>query len=225
MFVIDHMTKNPVTITKDVKISKALDMMAKGDFHRLPVVDENGKLVGLVTEGLIRNSSGAKYTALSIYELNYLLSRTTVEDIMIKDVKTIKADVFLEEAAQEMLDAGINVLPVVDDDNKVIGIITEKDIFTTFIDLLGLHHQGTRFVIVCEDKPGVFAKCTDLFAKNDANVESLAIYHTNEGAQVVVKATGEISVEDMTKILEENGFEISNIVQTKKDGTIQRYEA
>ncbi len=223
MYVKDHMTKNPVTITKDITISKALDMMAKGNFHRLPVVDGNGKLIGLVTEGLIRNSSGAKYTSLSIYELNYLLSRTKVEDIMIQDVKTITADVFLEEAAQKMLQGSINVLPVIDENEKVVGIITEKDIFTTFIDLLGLTKQGTRFVIKCPDHPGVFAKCTKLFADEDANLENLAVYHSERGVEVVVKATGEVSVEKMTDVLVEAGFEVVDVVQTKADGTIQRY--
>ena len=77
MYVKDHMTREPVTITKDVKISKAVDIMSKGHFHRLPIVDDSGKLVGLVTGGLVTEKSGANATSLSIYELNYLLSKTS----------------------------------------------------------------------------------------------------------------------------------------------------
>ena len=132
MYVKDHMTRDPYTITKDVVISKAVEIMRKNHFHRLPVVDEQGKLIGLVTGGLVEEKSGANTTALSIYELNYLLSKTRVSDIMIKDVKTISQDVFVEVAAQTMLDNEISVLPVVDDKGSSgstgIGIIDEAAI-------------------------------------------------------------------------------------------------
>ena len=75
MYVKDHMTRNPQTVTKDVSISKAVEIMGRNNFHRLPVVDENGALIGLVTQGVVEESSGAQSTSLSIFELNYLLSK------------------------------------------------------------------------------------------------------------------------------------------------------
>ncbi len=218
MFVKDHMTWDPYTITKDTPISKALEIMDSKGFHRLPVVDKDGKLIGLITTGLISGATGSSYTSLSIYELNYLLSRTKASDIMIKNVKTIGPDVLLEEAASKMIDNTINVLPVVDENNKVIGIITEKDIFQAFIELMGYKKQGTRFVIRCDDHPGAFVECARLFAQENANVENLAIYHNDRGTEVVVKATGEVSVERMTEVLREGGYEVTSIVQTKKAG-------
>ncbi|HCK87361.1 MAG TPA: hypothetical protein DHW39_00975 [Erysipelotrichaceae bacterium] len=219
MYVKDHMTKNPITITPDTTVLKALEIMGRNHFHRLPVTDEKGKLVGLVTEGLVNESSGKNSTSLSVYELNYLLSRTKAEDIMIKDVTTASPDIFLEEAAALMIEKSINVLPVIDDDRTVIGIITEKDMFQAFIELMGYHHQGTKFVIVCEDKPGVFAKLSGLFAANNANLESCAVYHNDErGTEVVIKATGEISVESMTAILKDEGFNVTRVIQTTKEG-------
>lgn len=223
MYVKDHMTKNPVTVTKDVVLSKAVEIMAKGGFHRLPVVNAGGKLIGLVTAGLVTESSGSASTSLSIYELNYLLSRTTVEDIMIRDVKTIAPDVFLEEAAQKMIDNKISVLPVVDEEEKVIGVITEKDIFQAFVDLTGYNTAGTRFVVACEDKPGVFSKVAELFAQEDANLENLAVYHTERGVEVEIKATGEVSVERMTKVLTDAGFELHDVFQRLKDGSVKHY--
>ena len=180
MYVKDHMTKNPYTITKDVVISKAVEIMRKNHFHRLPVVDDQGKLIGLVTGGLVEEKSGASSTSLSIYELNYLLSKTQVQDIMIKDVKTISEDVFVEAAAQTMLENEISVLPVVDDKNKVIGIITDKDIFQAFVELLGYRHQGTRFIFSATDTPGEFAPMAKCFGDNNANLDSLAVYHTKD---------------------------------------------
>ena len=200
--------------------------MRKNDFHRLPVTDADGKLVGLITGGLVEEQSGQKNTSLSIFELNYLLSRTTVSDIMITDVKTVAADVFLEEAAQLMIDNEIAVLPVVDDGGRVTGIITEKDIFQAFNDLLGHRHRGTRFVIQCEDHPGFLVGVTKCFADNDANLESLAVYHSaTRGTELVLKATGGISVESMTDILKDAGYTITGIAQTTEDGTVKHYPA
>ena len=221
MYVKDHMTKNPITITPETTISKSLDLMARNHFHRLPVTDESGKLIGLITEGLVSESTGRNQTSLDMFQLNYLLSRTKAKDIMIKDVTTIGPDVFLEEAAGEMLKAGISVLPVVDKENKVIGIITEKDIFQAFIDLMGLNAQGTKFVIKCEDRPGVFVQIAKCFADEDANLESLAVYHSEErGTEVVIKATGEVSVEEMTEVLKNAGFSPEYVIQTSKEGKV-----
>ena len=227
MYVKDHMTPNPYTITKDVVISKAIEIMRKNHFHRLPIVDEQGKLTGLLTGGLVEEQSGANSTSLSIYELNYLLSKTKVADIMIKgkDVKTISQDVFVEVAAQAMLDNEISCLPVVDEDNKVIGIITDKDIFQAFIELLGLKKQGTRFIFGATDTPGEFAPMAKLFGDNNANLDSLAVYHTKDrGAEIVVKASGAIPVEDMAQILVDAGFDLKGIVQTTKFGTVKNFE-
>ena len=219
MYVKDHMTKKPVTVTPDTSVSTVLDIMQKGHFHRVPVVDENGELKGLITEGVVTEASGQNTTSLSIFELNYLLSRTSVADIMIKNVKTVTEDQFVEQAAQVMLDAGINALPVVDEAN------TEKDIFKTFVDLLGLKHQGTKFVIKMENKPGLLAKAAKLLADNDANVEALGVYQNDErGAEFFVKATGAIEVEAMTKILKENDMNVVAIVQTTNEGNTVFYD-
>ena len=225
MYVKDHMTPNPYTITKDVVISKAVEIMRKHHFHRLPIVDEGGKLIGLVTGGLVEEQSGSNSTSLSIYELNYLLSKTQVKDIMIKDVKTISQDEFVEIAAQKMLDNEISCLPVVDDKDKVIGIITDKDIFQAFIELLGHKKQGTRFIFAATDTPGEFAPMAKLFGDNNANLDSLAVYHTKDrGAEIVVKASGAIPVEEMAQILVDAGFDLKGIVQTTKFGTVKNFE-
>ncbi len=224
MYVKDHMTKNPYTITEDTVISKALEIMQSHNFHRLPVVDGDGRLIGLVTGGLVKEKSGMQSTSLSIYELNYLLAKTQVKEIMIRDVQTTGADVFLEEAAQSMIDHGIAVLPVVDSSDHVIGIITEKDIFQAFNDLMGYQKQGSRFVINVDDKPGVMIGIGQLFADNDANLESIAVYRSEErGTEIVVKATGEIETDAMIRILLDAGYNVTNVVQTTFERTTKHY--
>ncbi len=224
MYVKDHMSRNPFTVSEDTFISKAIEIMRRNNFHRLPVVDSKNRMTGLITEGLIEEGSGSRITSLSIYELNYLLSRTRVSDIMIKDVKTISPDVLLEEAAQKMLDEGVSVLPVVDDKGELVGIITEKDIFRALTELMGYKKQGTRFIVACEDHPGVAAGLAKLFSDNDANMIALAVYHSEErGTELVVKATGEISVESMSKIILDAGYKLTDVVQTTMEGEVKHY--
>ncbi len=221
MYVKDHMTLDPITIDPDVTLLKALEIMGKNHFHRLPVV-KDGRLVGLITEGLVNENSGKENTSLSIYELNYLLSRTYAKDIMITDVRTVSPDAWIEDSAEIMLQNEINVLPVVDGDKKVVGIITEKDLFKAFLKLTGYRKQGTRFVIKVEDKPGEFAKICKLFADNDANLENIGVYHSKvRGVETVVRATGEVSVEKMTEVLKDAGFEVVNVWQTKAEDAVK----
>ncbi|MBR2825585.1 MAG: CBS domain-containing protein [Solobacterium sp.] len=211
MYVKDHMTPSPYCIFPNTSVSKAIDILEQKDFRRLPVIDENEKLIGLVTEERISDSSGAQSTALDIYELNYLLSRTMVSDIMIKDVITIGPDALLEEAANTMLQKKVNALPVVDENNKVIGIITERDIFKAFIDLLGFNEEGTRFVInMKEDRPGEFERVSNLFSSNNVNLKNFAVYHNERGIEVVIIVSGDC--EFMKDILEkEEGWKVTEV--------------
>lgn len=217
MYVKDYMTADPITIDPDVTLSKALEIMGKNHFHRLPVV-RDGVLVGLVTEGLVNDHSGKNSTSLSIYELNYLLARTYASDIMITDVRTVSPDAWIEEAAEIMLHNSVNVLPVVDHEKHVVGIITEKDLFKAFLHLTGYRHRGTRFVVKLPDRPGEFQKVCALFEQEDANLENIGVYHSKErGVEVVIRATGEVSVEKMTEVLKNAGIEVVNVWQTKPE--------
>lgn len=209
MYVKDSMTINPYCISSDTNISEALDIMSANDFHRLPVVDSNGKLVGLVTEGIIAESSPSKATSLSIYELNYLLSKTKVDSIMIKDVKTISPDDLVEEAASKMRKYSIGCLPVVEND-KVVGIITYNDIFDAFVNLLGYSVQGSRYVILInEDKPGIIASIAKCFADNGVSIENVSTFRGSRGVEIIV-VTENKDIEKMKKVLSDSGFNVTD---------------
>ena len=115
MSVKDFMTRKVVYISPDTTIAHAADLMREQDLHRLPVI-ENDKLVGLVTEGTIAEASPSKATSLSIYEMNYLLNKTKVKDVMIKNVITVSAYASLEDATYLMYKNKVGILPVVDND-------------------------------------------------------------------------------------------------------------
>ncbi len=129
--VKDWMTPDPIIIDPRTTLPEAARLMKECSIRRLPVV-EDGRLVGIVTLGDIREASPSNATALSIYELNYLLSRLTIGEIMTREPISIAPDTSIEAAARLMLERKIGGLPVVDA-GKVVGIITESDIFRLLV--------------------------------------------------------------------------------------------
>lgn len=210
MYVRNRMTSNPYCISKDTAISTALDIMADRNFHRLPVV-EGKHLIGLVTEGTISEHTPSKATSLSIYELNYLLSKTKVDTIMIKNVITIGPDALLEEAAVLMRKHSVGCLVVLEND-EVVGIITHNDIFDAFVDLLGYYEPGVRYVIeVTEDKPGILADLAQCFFDQSATITNLAVYHYPEAVDVVIRARN-AEPKAMQQVLATKGFKVVSIM-------------
>lgn len=122
------MTKDVITIGVDTTLPEAHKLMTEHSIRRLPVI-ENGRLVGIVTRGDVREAEPSDATSLSIWEINYLLAKLRVEKIMTRQPVTISPEATIGEAAKLMLEKKISGLPVVDNQNQVIGIITESDIF------------------------------------------------------------------------------------------------
>lgn len=212
MYVKNYMTKEVITIPETTKVLEALDLMKEHNIHRLPVVKEN-QLIGLVTEGIIQANSPSSATSLSIHEMNYLLTKTTVQDIMLKKVMTIAPDALLEEAAAIMQTNKISVLPVVaSTENQVIGIITEKDIFAAFLDLLGYYNQGTRVVVdLEEDHIGILEKLTHLFTEENMNIDQIAVYRQTGLTQVVIQVAS-IEVAKIKEKLTHHGYTVSSCI-------------
>lgn len=129
--VKDWMTTDPVTIDPSTTLPEANRLMKECNIRRLPVV-EKGKVVGIVTLADIREASPSNATALSIYELNYLLARLTVGEMMTRDPFTVAPDTSIEAAARLMLEHKIGSLPVIDG-SRLVGIITESDIFRLLV--------------------------------------------------------------------------------------------
>jgi acetoin utilization protein AcuB len=129
--VKDWMTPDPVTIDPHTTLPDANRLMKECNIRRLPVV-EKSKLVGIVTLGDLREASPSNATALSIYELNFLLARLSVSELMSRDPITVPPDTSIEAAARLMLEHKIGGLPVVAD-GRLVGIITESDIFRLLV--------------------------------------------------------------------------------------------
>lgn len=216
MYVKDHMSRNPYTVGVNQSVSQVLDIMSASKVRRLPVVNDKGKLLGLITESTIASNTPNNSSSLSVFELNYLLNKLKIEDIMINKPITVGPDCLLEEAATLLNENDIGCLPVVDENNTLLGIITQNDIFVALIDLLGYRGQGRRYVInVVEDKPGIMEGIALICKENDISISNLAVYHTERGIEVVVITINEKDIEDK---LVDAGYNVtSNIELVQKN--------
>lgn len=214
MYVKNEMTKNPITIDANDVISKAADIMSEKNLHRLPVM-ENGKPVGLVTKGLITSKGVGGATSLSVFELNYLLNRTSVKTVMIKlkDLVTISSDKLLEDAADLMLAHDIGCLPVVDD-GVLVGILTQNDLFKAFLDILGYNRKGSRIDVRVPDTLGILGEVSKVFVANNANITNFTVYRNNDDTTAdLILRSDVIDTEDLEKDLNENGFKVNSIMK------------
>jgi acetoin utilization protein AcuB len=130
--VREWMTQQVLITTPETTMSDAHQMMRQNDVRRLPVV-KNGKLLGIISLGDVREASPSNATTLSIWELNYLWAQLTVSKVMSKNVYTVKPESSILDAAELMLEHKISGLPVVDDEDALVGIITESDIFRMLV--------------------------------------------------------------------------------------------
>lgn len=131
--VRNWMTQDVITVKPSTILPEAHQIMMDEEIRRLPVVDENGNLVGIITLGDVRGAQPSPATSLSIWELNYLLSSLTVEKIMTPQPMTIEPEATIGAAARTMLEHRVSGLPVVSADGKLAGIITESDIFSMVV--------------------------------------------------------------------------------------------
>ncbi|MBK8784176.1 MAG: CBS domain-containing protein [Anaerolineales bacterium] len=171
MFVGERMSRPVITVSSEIPIHDAIAMFKKEHIRRAPVVNQDGKLVGIVTENDLLNASPSPVTSLSVWEMNYLMSKVTVKQVMTKKVKTIDVSTPIEEAARIMADLKIGGMPVVRD-GKVVGMITETNLFKIFLELMGARTKALRITAVVDDKPGTLAKITKAIADAGGNIIS-----------------------------------------------------
>ena len=211
MFIQQRMTANPITITSTATIADASELMRANKFRRLPVVDD-GKLVGLVTDRDLREVAPSPATTLSIFELNYLLAKMQIKDIMKKKVITIHSDATIEEAALLLYNHRIGGLVVVDGDGVVTGVITETDIFKCFVDIMGLNEGKTRLTIEVTDKIGLLNEITEVFSELNINISSMVTYTLPDGKKEMVIRAGIKDTADLSQRLTDLGYPLKHIV-------------
>ncbi|MBJ8326030.1 CBS domain-containing protein [Streptococcus pacificus] len=217
MAVRDFMTDTVIHVSPDTTVAQAADMMKEKNFRRLPVV-ENGKLVGLVTEGTLADAKPSKATTLSIYEMNYLLNKTRIKDVMVKSLITIEPNASLEDAIYLMMTNKIGVLPVLDKE-QLVGIITDKDVFKTFLEVSGYGVEGIRIRIEADNKVGVLAKIVQTISEENLNISRTVEANKDSGKVIIeVQIDGSFDTEAVRKTLNEKlqpfDITVESIVET-----------
>lgn len=172
MLIKDWMTREPITITDETSMIKAIHIMKQHRFRRLPVLHQ-GRLVGLITDRDLKEASPSKATTLDVHELYYLLAELQVKEIMTRNPLSILQEDTVEHAAQLMLENTISGLPVLDANGELVGIITQSDVFRAFMHITGIRQGGVQFALRLEDRPGLIKEVVDLLRERGARFVSL----------------------------------------------------
>jgi acetoin utilization protein AcuB len=179
MLVADRMTKHPLTISQDESLSSAHRYMQDQHVRHLPVIDKAGTMVGVVTEDDLLKAEPSGVTLLSVWEINSLLTRVKVKDVMVREVITATEDMPIEEAAHLMLEHKIGCLPVMRD-GKLVGIITESDIFRTFMELFSARQKGLRVTLEIPDTAGQLAKVAQAIADQGGYIAACGTFMSED---------------------------------------------
>lgn len=217
MLVQELMTKNPLTTTPDTSVPDALALMRQKKVRRLPVLDKTGKLVGIVSDQDLLYASPSPATSLSVFEINSLIAKITVAHVMTKKVVTITEDLPVEEAARIMADKKIGGLPVMKG-TKLVGIVTETDLFRALLQLLGGRRSGVRVTVQIPGAKGTFAKISGIVSAAGGDIVGLGVTEAQGIPGDYWHMT--LKVQDLTKkavsaAFAKAGVEVVDIRETK----------
>ena len=156
MNVADRMTKNPFSVTPESSVSDARELMKRENVRRLPVVNDRGELMGIVTEKDILCASPSPASTLDVWEITALLARLKISDVMTPQPISVAPDTPVEQAVRLIADHHIGGLPITEG-TLLTGIITESDLFEIFIELFAIRRAGLRITFLVPDVHGELA--------------------------------------------------------------------
>ena len=151
MLVKNWMSAPVVTIEANDSMERAIELMKENCIKTLPVM-KNDRLVGIVTDRDLKRASASDATSLAVYELLNLLAKIKVKEIMTKDPVTVQSDLTIEEAANLLRKKRISGAPVVNGQNRLVGIITKDDLFKVLSSITGVDQRGIQFAFRVEDR-------------------------------------------------------------------------
>jgi acetoin utilization protein AcuB len=214
MQVKELMSTKVVTVSEDKTMLEAREVMLNNNYRRLPVVDDIRRIRGIITDGDVGRSQPSDASTLSKYEASYLLSKLKVKDIMTKAVITVHQDDGVEIAAYQLYKNKIGALPVVDDENKLCGIITDSDVFRAFVDIMGYNKTSTRLTIDVTDKVGVMADLCQIFKERGINIINVVTHNRGDVTEIMIRADMTNGM-DVVEQIREAGYNITDISTLK----------
>mgnify|MGYP001040936510 FL=1 len=179
MLVKDQMTPNPICGHPETPVAEAQTLMQENNIRHLPILDEDNKLVGLVTQRSLMHAVPDDLSQFSPFVVNYVLAKLQAKNIMVRDVVTIDPDTTIEEAARIMADKKIGCLPVMQDD-ELVGIISDSDLFNIMMELLGARRAGVRMTVLQPDRAGEVARLTKTIHEQGGYLSVFVTYPTSD---------------------------------------------
>ena len=204
MPVKDWMTTDPITVKPDTSVMKASQIMKDNNIRHLPVLNEDGELVGIVSDRDLKEASPSKATTLDVHELYYLLSELKVKDIMTRNVITVASRDTIEKAAVIMLERKVNGLPVVDD-GELVGMLSQGDVFRVLVSITGIYRGGALFAFSLEDRPGSIKEVADVIRNHGGRMVSILTTYdmVDEGTRNVHIRVADLSSERFAALRDE----------------------
>ncbi len=218
MYVKMWMTENPITVGRYTSIPDAQELMRNRGIKHLPVL-HGRRVVGIVSKSDLLKASPSGATTLSVHELNYLLSKMKVGEIMTEHPFNVTPDTPIEVAAVNMRKYKVASFPVVDPETgSLVGIITESDIFEALIEIMGIREKGTRLSLDLEHRAGVLARVTQIIKKHGANIISFVSCpsETSGDRRMVVMRLESTDATAIVKELEAKGYRVSAMLEEPK---------
>jgi acetoin utilization protein AcuB len=172
MLVNNWMSKEVITVNADDTMQNAIYILQEQNIKMLPVMDD-ANLVGIITDRDLKKASPSDATTLDMHELLFLISKIKVRDLMKEPVYTVRPDDTVEEAAALLLEKKISGLPVLDENDRLVGIITRSDIFRVLLSLSGLGKKGIQFAIRIKDMPGIIKEVRELIHEHGGRTASI----------------------------------------------------
>lgn len=210
MLVNEWMTKEPRTVAPETAVMEAMQFLREGGYRRLPVT-RNGVLVGIVTDRDLKEATPSKATTLSIYELNYLLSKLKVKDVMVSPVITVRSDDTIEQAALLMEEHRVSGLPVLNG-GSLVGILTITDLMRALVSFLALREGGTRVTVDMPDEPGVLARVANAGPPSNIVAAVTTGIQAGHRRRMVLRVTGE-GAEQYPDRLKDGGVDVLDVRQ------------
>lgn len=185
MLTRNWMTTDVIAVTPETSLLKLSKIMRDNNIRRVPVVDEKGCLAGIISDRDVRDASPSKATTLDMYEMHYLLAELKAKDIMTPRPLTVKPTDTVEKAAMLMLDNKIGGLPVVDENARLTGIISDQDVFKALVTITGVREGGIQIGIEIANRPGAMKPVFDLLRAHGARILSVLSANNQEGDRQV----------------------------------------
>lgn len=179
MLIRDCMMRHPILVPLSMRASEAQSLMVENKVHHLPVVGDGKRLVGLITRARLAVKADA-LGSLNVWEISRVLSDQRVRDLMVKarDVITVTPDRTVERAAAMMTEHKIGCLPVVENGDLVVGIVTEGDLLRSYQEMLGLPNEGVRVTVRMPNQQGEFVKLMRVLVDHNWGVMGIGTFPT-----------------------------------------------